>query len=366
MLFNIKNTKIMVDFKKLENLENEISKKSFHKANKSKNNTWYFTSLTFQLLNIIICFFGLYLFLSKVIDTFPAKMYIIGSISMIILFFWEKLKREQLRTTTISFLREKKEVSVKQIPNFLITIFLIICSSLIAIQGGKELSDKQEKIETKFDNKLDTESDSINIYYENKIKTLESRVEYIYSNAKDRKGDTRPLTTFETNEVKEIDNKVKELKSEKDKELNKLEEKVNNKKNKHDNKNENIVVIFIISSIVFELFIIIGVCFTSIYDFMFYTETTNDENFKKRKLFLDYIDLIYENGRLTRDDKVVSENKFYNIIKLKYRNNTGNFKEFIYIISFLKITITRKDKRKYFGKTYEEATQSVNEYFDKL
>ncbi len=354
-----------MNIKDIEDLENEITKKSYHKANESKNKNWYWTSMIFQVLNIIICFFGLYLFLGSVIDAFLFKEIIIGIISFFILFFWERLKRQQIRSVSMDYLRDKKEFTIKQLPNLLITFFLIVCSSFIAIKGGQELSDKQDKIEITYDNTIKVETDSIVKYYGAEINKLQVRVDYIYTNAKDRKGVQRSLKKEETEEVNKLDDKIKELKVEKDKSLADINTKYGSKKEKQDESNSSVVMIFIVSSIIFELFIMFGVLYCAVYDFNSFYEITKSDNYRKKILFEEYLNVFYQNGKANKDERCISEKKFIDFIKIKYKN-TLHIKEFLSIIVFLKIIETRSDRKRYYSENFEDAKTNLKEYIGNI
>ena len=80
---------------------------------------------------------------------------------------------------------------------------------------------------------------------------------------------------------------------------------------------------------------------------------------------MNYISIIYENGKSNVDDKVLSEAKFIEFVKLKFKN-TLYTKEFMTIIQFLKIIETRIDRRKYFTKSFDEAKQEIKDYLKTL
>ncbi len=354
-----------MDINKINRLDNEINQKSFEKANSSNNSNWYWTSITFQVLNVIICFFGFYLFTNKVIDDFPFKMYVLGILSIVVLYFWERLKRVQIRSSVMNFLRAKKQITFKQLPNLSLTLFLIICSSLIAINGGNELSDKTDKIETNNELAIKIEKDSIVKYYSDDIKKLEYRVDYIINNAKNKTGESRSLKKNEIEDIDNFDNSIKSLKIERDKSLTSIDSKYTTKVSKLENKNSNIVLIFVIGSIIVEFFILFGIRFTTNYDFKYHQENINSEGYKKYNLYMNYISILYENGKSNVDDKVLSEAKFIEFVKLKFKN-TLHTKEFMTIVQFLKIIETRTDRRKYFIKSFDEAKQEIIDYLKTL
>lgn len=355
-----------MNIKKIEKLNDEINQKSFEKSNKSKYYNWYWLSIFIQIINVIVSFAGIYILLNTVLDDFIFKQYIIGFISVAILFFWENLKRSQIRTTTISYMKNKFNNISKLLPTSILTLFIIIISSCIAIRGGIELSDKQKTVEVLTDNKINIHVDSINKIYNIDISKIETRLQFIYDNAKNRKGDTRALNDIELSETKNLDSKINELKIEKQSKISLIESKINNKKDKENFVNSNNVTIFVISSLIFEILIIIGVSFCAVYDFMSFNEIYNGDNYKKYNIYLNYLNIFYENGESNKDDKCLSETRFTDIIKLKNKSlsngNSNNVKDFITTLYYLKIIELRTDKRRYYMMDFSEAKNKLENY----
>lgn len=349
---------------KLNKLENEIEEKSFYLSNKDKNSIWNIMGILFQCLNVIICFFGLYLFLFRVIDDFIFKQYIIGGISLAILIVWERLKRLQIRNSSMQFFKEENRITNKNIVNFSLTLFLIICSSLIAIKGGIELSDKKENIVINTDSKIKSIKDSISSLNNIEIKEYKERIDFIYTNSKLKNDDSRALTRIEQTTVDELDNKILLLKSNRDSLINQEVSKIETNQVDNDSKNSSIIKIFVISSLIFEIFILLSIYYCSNFDYKSYYEIIEDKKYRQKSLYIQYLDILYENNTLTKDDKVMAEKRFNDIIKIKL-TKTVNTKEFLSVISFLKITITKRDKRKYFNKNYKESVSIIEEYFKK-
>jgi len=349
----------------IDNLSNEIEQKSFYKANLSSNNNWFYMSILFQALNIVICFFGIYLFLNKVLDEFIFKEYIIGLISFSVLFIWEKLKRQVIRKVNLNFLRAKKKYNNEQLSGLLLMGFLIVCNSLIAIQGGIELSDKGEKIEVVSDSLITQKRDLITNNSNLEITKLENRINYIYENALDRRRRTRALTDEEKIEVATWQNDIKNIKIETSKNISNIEKRYEEKHNEKRDNNNNTVLIFIISSLLFETFIFIGVSYCAYYDFKSYFEIIETDNYKNKKLYNFLLNLFFKNGTLKVDDYTPSEKTFKEIIKIKDKNVTDkNVKEFIAILLHLDIIIA-KNTRRFFNKDYNEANNILKEYLEK-
>ena len=106
----------------------------------------------------------------------------------------------------------------------------------------------------------------------------------------------------------------------------------------------------------------LSIYYCSNFDFKSYYEIIEDKKYRQKSLYIQYLDILYENNTLTKDDKVMAEKRLNDIIKIKL-TKTVNTKEFLSVISFLKITITKRDKRKYFNKNYKESLSIIEEYF---
>lgn len=346
----------------IEKLSNEIEQKSYSKANHSSNNTWFYISVVFQILNIIICFFGIYLFLNKIISDFIFKEYVIGILSFIVLSLWEKTKRDIIRKVNLNFLRASKIITNKQLGNISLMLFLIICNTLIAIQGGIELSDKKDVIEITTDSLITNKVELINNNYNQEINKIQSRIDYVYHNAVDKKRRSRSLSEEEKAEISLWQNEVIKLKEEQNNKIKNIENKeLNKSKNKTDN-NNNTVLIFIIGSLIFETFIFIGISFCALYDYKSYYEITDSENYKKKTEFELLLELFFKNGNLKENQYCPSEKSFKDIVKIKNSNITDKtIKEFIAILIHLQIIIS-KTNRRVFNKSYLDAQNVVSEY----
>lgn len=349
----------------IDKLSNEIEQRSFYKANLSSNNNWFYMSVLFQLLNIVICFFGVYLFLNKVLDDFIFKEYIIGVISFSVLFIWEKLKRQIIRKVNLNYLRAKSKYSNEQLSNLLLMGFLIICNSLIAIQGGIELSDKEDKIAVVSDSLITQKSDLLNKNSFIEITKLEDRIKFVYENALDRKRRTRALTDEEKIEVSTWQEEIKKIKIENKENLSVIEKTYKQKSDEKRSENSNIVLIFIITSLLFESFIFIGVSYCAYYDFKSYFEIIETDNYKKKIVYELLMVLFFKNGSLKIENSCPSEKTFKEIIKIKDKNiSDKTIKEFIAILLHLEIIVT-KSNRRFFNKKFEESQNILTEYLEK-
>lgn len=352
-----------MNIQKIKQLEMELESKSFYKTNVSKYVLWKYSSYLFQLLNIVLCFFGLYLFLDKTIETFPFKKEVLSIISGLVLVFWEYLKRIQIRDLTIIFIKNENGFNKNNLTNLGIGLFLIICSSLIAINGGNELSNKNNNIIQVSDNNLKTFTDSINSNYTNDINKLQSRIDYVYQNNVDKNNIKRPLTKSQERYVREIDNKIILLKNENSSILSEYKLELSTEKIDKVNKNDKVVLIFIITSLLFEVIILISILYCAFFDYKSYFEIKNTEEYRKNEIFNKYLSIIFDNGKNNIGDKLDAELQIKEFIKIKYKN-TEYFKDFFVTLISLKIIETRSDKRRYFTKNYQEAKKEINKQFE--
>jgi hypothetical protein len=233
------------------------------------------------------------LFLDKTIETFPFKKEVLSIISGLVLIFWEYLKRIQLRDLTIIFIKNGNGFKTNNLINLFLGLFLITCSSLIAINGGNELSNKNDNINNISDNNLKTFTDSINSKYSNDINKLQSRIDYVYQNNVDKNNIKRPLTKSQERYVTEIDNKIILLKNENSSILTDYKLELSTEKTDKVNKNNKVVFIFIITSILFEVIILISILYCGFFDYKSYFEIKNTEEYRKNEIFDKYLNIIF-------------------------------------------------------------------------
>ena len=121
-----------------------------------------------------------------------------------------------------------------------------------------------------------------------------------------------------------------------------------------------------VSSLIFELLIIIGVSFCTTYDFFSFNEIYNGDSYKKYNIYLNYLNIFYQNGESQTDDRCLSESRFTDIIKLKSKSlsngNSNNVKDFITTLYYLKIIELRTDKRRYYIMDFTEAKNKLENY----
>lgn len=352
-----------MNIEKIKQLESELENKSFYKSNINKYILWKYSSYLFQLLNIILCFFGLYLFLDKTIETFPLKKEVLSIISGLVLVFWEYIKRIQIRDLTIIFIKNEYGFKPNNIINLTLGLFLIICSSLIAINGGNELSNKNDNINIISNNNLKSYTDSINSKYNSEISKLQSRIDYVYQNNVDKNNIKRPLTKSQEKYVTDIDNKINYLKKENKLYLIDYKLDLSTEKRENINKNNKVVFIFIITSLLFEVIILISILYCAFFDYKSYFEIKNTEEYRKNEIFNKYLSIIFDDGKNNIGDKLDAELQIKEFIKIKYKN-TEYFKDFFVTLISLKIIETRSDKRRYFTKNYQEAKKEINKQFE--
>jgi hypothetical protein len=350
-------------FDKIKQLEQEIESKSFYKSNKQKYVLWKYSTYFTQVINIVLCFFGLYLFLNKTIESFYGKEIILGSITTIILVLWELLKRIQIRDISLLYFKNNNSFNKNNIVQLLITFILIVTSSLIAINGGNELSNKEQNVINNSSKSIDKFSDSLNKTYTVEINKLQSRIDYMYRNNIDKNGITRNLTKTQQEYISDIDNKIINLKNEKYNLISEYKSNINNTKTTNLSKNEQIVYIFIGLSLFFEIIILISIIYCSYFDYNSFYEIKSSEQYKKNELYLKYVDVIYNKGEYKIGDKLESEAQIKEFIKTKY-DSVEFIKDFFVTLYSLKIIETRSDKRRYFLKNIEQAKKLINKEFE--
>jgi len=228
-------------------------------------------------------------------------------------------------------------------------------------------------------NIVSNQKDSLSIVYENKKKIYlddnnalrasnnDLRDKLIQTDVKFRVIRSDYQTNIDKN-LKTIDDNQSEInKIDEELKIRVNELKSNLNQNKENNKTEDTgnIVLFVIIAISVELMIIGGVYFREYYEYNLLI--LNQQRFEKIYLQKDryraLLAFIYNNGKASVGDKVISGLELKNLIKNKTNISNKLIDEFLCDMNKLNIfSIT--GKRRYIVKTYDEALKIINDYDD--
>ncbi len=348
-------TKINVD--KIANLHDEINGGYNSKNNTKSYNNWNTITILLQILNIVLCYFGISTLFANFINGFNYSTIIVALLSIVTVSIWEYLKRVNLRKTLLDFFSNKKILNT----NTLFTSIFVLGSILIAVYGGKELSDNRSNIQNNYTNISDSIVNSITIKYDTLISKNEIRSDYIYSTAIDNNGNKRSLNKIESAQLNQLFASNKILLENKSTELKNISEKYNNKILTETNKTYNIVIIFIIITLLFESLIFMGINNNAKFDYKLYIDSTNNSTYQKYLLYDKYLNILYNNGSYKINEMLMTEANFSEIVKIKIGDTSSkNIKDFFIIITGLGL-IEKNGRGRSFKIAYNDACEKIKE-----
>lgn len=303
-----------MNLKSFKKLESKVKKPDFGKDFKSLNYILKSLSIFGNIISIFLASFFVTELLSVAIDN-PLVYWIIAIIALSGL---ELTKREIFFRFSRDFIRTNSIFKSSALPMLFFTMVLISLSFYSSLSGAQKFSSKTDLIEVETAERVDIFTDSTNTLYQDKISVLELRnAELFESNKKTDEQIERVLTDHPTwvNTAKKLrdgknenniqisknDDKIKELKQERDEIIAKYTESIEGKSGKEIDKNKNDSFVFIMISTLIEFLILIGIYFSNIYNFRRYRDTKekllSDDNFRTYYEYSEIIDILYLNRK---------------------------------------------------------------------
>lgn len=369
------------EFKKLEE---SIQEQDFNRSFKNINRVMFFLSIFGHLVSIFLAYFLISKILSGVISDNPV---LVAISSIILLGGLELLKREIFDKFSLQQIKFKSILNKDVLPLFLVSLFIVSMSFYASIKGAKEFSTKSKQIETQIETQVDTYSDSLVKVYNLKFEEINKEVSIKKSKIEDKDKEQTslesndPMTIQQKNRVKDLkieknelkseiallDNKLKEEKSNLQKEISdyQTELSIKGKDKKEENKNNSFF--FIVISTLIELMILAGVYFNEYYKFRSYNEfkkkLEKDPNFGKWYNYNAILDVIYNedtkiNDRLPSNKIIQDLSKVNGIVLLN--------KDLIDLSRlFVSLGIVRTSgSAKYIAKSKETAQEILKKHFN--
>jgi hypothetical protein len=372
------------DFKKLEKL---ITGYNFNQSYKNINSIMVALSYFGNLTSIFLAYF----FMSKVITgaVGEGNSIFVFMASLIILAGIELLKRDIFDKFSIQSLKNKG-VNKLVLPLMIASGLLISASFYSSLTGAKEFSSKSDQIETIKKEQLKTYSDSINLVYSDKINLINSEINSYKETIKEkdkeqaninkalqergnltrsereRNSQLREEKDFLFNQISTSENKLNNLKSERDGIIENYSEDLSKDTDDKKRDNSKNSIIFIILSTIIELVILAGVFFNQYYKFRSYKEFRNkiekDPNYQKWLLYDQILSIVLTeetkiNQKLPSNKAIIESCKVNDIIILP-----KDVTDFIKILNNLGI-IKSSGSAKYVVKTREIAQEILRNNF---
>lgn len=367
-----------MNLKNFKKLEDKVKKPDFNKDFSGLNTILRTLSILGNVASIFLASF----FVSGLLSVAIENEYVIWAITLIALCGLELTKREIFFRFSRDFIRTNEIFSKSVAPMLFFTMLLISLSFYSSLSGAMEFSSKSDNIEVMATKTIDTFADSTNAYYQEKINEFETRNSDLFtSNQNVDKQiqdllDEHPTWTNSAKrlrEGKELNNtqieknedKIKEIKAERDNVVKDYKESVIDKSSKDINKNKSDSFIFIAISTLIEFLILIGIYFNNIFNFRSYKDTKkrllNDDNFKTYYTYSEIIEILYLNRK--EKDLIPSKELMVELLEMnKIYISLTQLEQSLKLFDALKIVETNEDKT-YLLKEKEDAEAEMKKHF---
>jgi DNA-binding transcriptional regulator YhcF (GntR family) len=373
------------EFKKLEK---KITGYNFNQSYKNIKNIMVALSYFGNLTSIFLAYF----FMSGVIKSAvgDGNMILVFISSIVILAGIELLKRDIFDKFSIQTLKDKG-VSKLVMPLLIVSLLLISASFYSSLTGAKEFSSKSNQLELVKKDQLKEYSDSITEIYSDKISLITSEIENYKETIKEkdkeqtvinkalqdrgnltrsereRNSQLREEKEFLFSQVSNSENKLKEIKLERDEIISKYELEISKETDDKKKDNSKNSLIFIILSTIIELVILAGIFFNQYYKFRSYKEFRNkiekDPNYQKWLLYDQILNIVVTeetkiNQKLPSNKAIIESCKVNDIIILP--KDVTNFLKVLNNLGIIKSS----GSAKYVVKTKEIAQEILRTNFN--
>lgn len=347
---------------KFYKLKNNLEVFNFEKNFNPLSKTLYYFSF---LGNIFLILFS-YFFIKDVTNNIPVLFSGQGLFfSIFIALFmtgYELFKRFAFEQLTATMLRLRK-ISLNIIAGVVVCLVLVTGSFYLSLKGAHRLIDTSSTIENKLDTIQNQASDSISKIYQQRISLKEQQIQAINQNDEDG-----VLSRRQQNTIKQLEADVKSYEIERDNRIAQFEEKTGKKLTKQENKIQENSFAFAIMVFFLEFIILIGVAFSTYYEWTSYSDmkqVLSTPKFKQLELNLKLLKLYYQNGRKKEGDSTLSVSKFKSLVSLAKINCTKkDVNDFVALCSELDITSGKRNKT--YNVSYEKAKQLLENQQDEL
>jgi len=369
-----------MDIAKYKQLREEIKNKSFEKKYTGVDWILYYSSFFGNIASIFFAFFLWFPSLLKTITLHVADnsfTYGVAIFTTIILLgLVEFLKRGVLGIFSSEFIESNYKFSNKSVVGlFMFSSAILALSFYFSINGAIEFSKTSGKANIEVEETSKSLIDSlVQIGEQSKIPINEELSSLRESNKGLRqKRDDTPINYKSTRES--YNNLIKDNEAQIESNVKKLddiniyfkkkivEQKTEeiNIKNENTVKDESNVFLFLIVSSFIEVLIVIGVYFRQLYIHRsFYeSELKLEPIIKKQEKYETLLKLVFKNGEIKQDEKIISLNKLTDILKNKGGNYTPkHVKDFYNEITHLGVIELISNKR-FARVSYEEAKKQL-------
>jgi len=336
---------------------------SFENSYKSVNGILYLFSFLGNVASIIFAYFFLSNILSGVTDNFWGKAFVITLISFLALTAFELLKRFLFKQTAKTIIKSSNKTEKYIIGGL---SFLIVCTSFyLSISGAHTLSDKTQKIADNTQKKIDLVFKSITADYQIKIDKINKQIDF-YNQMIATGTKSRALRMQYNQMIIAATAQLEKLNLEKTADIKTAKtDIISGTKITLDNSFANVRAFLILSTFI-ELIILIGVAFDTYYNDRVFNEfdslVTDSRKHRNFVLYNRLLNAVFNNGKLTKDENILTSNTLSKIIKAIDLQVTDNqIKNFYTLLVQVKV-IESPIKRKAL-MTFAEAKKALKDYY---
>jgi len=320
-------------------LKNDLETFNFEKNFNPLSKTLYYFSF---LGNIFLILFS-YFFIKDVTNSIPVLFTgqgIFFSI-FIILFMtgYELFKRFAFEQLTFSIVKLRK-FTVNIALGVLVTLALVTGSFYLSLKGAHRLIDTSETVTATVDANVSTQTDSIAKYYNKEIEFYRAQPSKTRADRKYRDSIVTALEQTKESKIQAAENKVTGKSASK---INEVQE----------NSFAFAVMVFFL-----EFIILIGVAFSTYYQWTSYAEMKQlltTPKYRQLEINLNLLKLYYQNGRKKEQDPTISRSKLIALTKAAKLNvSQTDINGFIALCNELEI-VSGSRRKKVYNMSYEKA-----------
>lgn len=326
---------------KFYKLKNKLETFSFEKNFNPLSKTLYYFSFLGNIFLILFSYFFIKNVTNSIPALFPGQDTFFSIFIILFMTGYELFKRFTFEQFTLGVLRAK-EITFGLVLGLITSILLVTGSFYLSLQGAHRLIDTSETIETTTEQTISTQVDSVANYYDNEIQFYRNQVARTREDRRYR------------------DSIVAELQKTKETKVQAIEQKVAGKTASKVNTLQENNFAFALMVVFLELIILIGVAFSSFYQWTSYAEmkqTLSTPQYRQFDLNLKLLKIYYQNNRKKEQDPALSRNKFASLINNSRLNcSKKDIDSFIDLCSELEIIIGPRRRRVY-NMPYEKAKQ---------
>lgn len=374
-----------MDINKYDELKKKNNKKDFELSNKGLDRWLFGLSFLGNILSIFFSIFLVYPGLLKaieinIVEGFTAKA-IAFIITLSILVAFEVIKRYVIRNFSNEYVRNK--MMVKSTGWLSVSILIVVLSFYISLYGSKNLGSIGTHKKGVVENQINVEKSRITAKYD-EIK--KPKLEYMFEltdinkNLNDKLNKTpigwESIKDGYRNDIRNNDKKIEDTKKELDiieaeskEEIAKLESKQNSTYSTIESEDLQNIFLFIIIAIISEILIFGGIYFREWYEYklLIINEQKYEKFYLKRDRYRALAMFIYNDGKVMIGDKVIGGLELKDLVREKtvIPNSNKLVDEFLQDMDKMGVFNT-VGKRRYIGKSYQEALLVIENFDDTL